>query len=565
MCVFVCALRLYPATPGLDAGCGWVCLGLCFGCAPPLLAGVFGCVCVCLRALLVPRHLWLGCAVCVCLLTFRFWLCLATPGWGVGFCVRLCSRSSCRPPLLAGVCGVGVCVWARDSVAPRHSWLGCCGVAVLLSVLRLYPATPGCGVRCGFVCLGSGFGCAPPLLAGVLGCACICVRAPLVLRPSWLAVVVCGFGVAWHLFLCRCSLRVMRAAGGCGTRWPLLLATCLCALVLAGGVPLQRVSWPRVGASRLLWSGRSRCYGRLSGRCPAFPHPRVLRPWIYWAAARGTWRPAENGALCACRWPLPRQGPWARSASYQLGAPRLGCPRRVPPPSILGCVRCGGLRVWTWSLRHRVSRPARLWTGDSGSSPGLFCVDTNTAPLRLEDATPGFRACVRVCAPLGQVWRTGLPGAFRCASSFPVAGRGAFFDCSAPSGLGLPLLCLLMGFFSFPWCAPVVFGAPCFPARDALGLRVLWSSHPAPLFSLLGFFLRSRCQGRSVSSGPGCLWPWCLVVPPPAPPLCFFFPRPRPVPFFFAWRAHVFCLFPFFFLVPLLPFFFCVVCLLCGA
>ena len=60
-------------------------------------------------------------------------------------------------------------------------------------------------------------------------------------------------------------------------------------------------------------------------------------------AARGRWRPAENRAHCACRWPLPRQGRWARSASYPFGAPRWGCPWRVPPASVLGCVRCSGL------------------------------------------------------------------------------------------------------------------------------------------------------------------------------------------------------------------------------
>ena len=53
-----------------------------------------------------------------------------------------------------------------------------------------------------------------------------------------------------------------------------------------------------------------------SCRRGAFTHPGGCRPRLYWLAARGTWRPAENRALCACRWPLPRQGRWARSASY---------------------------------------------------------------------------------------------------------------------------------------------------------------------------------------------------------------------------------------------------------
>ena len=42
-----------------------MCLGLNFGCAPPLLAGVSGCVCVYVRAPPVPRHSWLYLAVCV--------------------------------------------------------------------------------------------------------------------------------------------------------------------------------------------------------------------------------------------------------------------------------------------------------------------------------------------------------------------------------------------------------------------------------------------------------------------------------------------------------------------
>ena len=113
-----------------------------FGCAAPLLAGVFGCVCV---------------FVCV---------------------LRL------YPATLAGVSGVGVCAWARVSAAPRHSWLRCWGVCVFVCALRLYPATPGWGLLCVCVCLGSGFGCAPRLLAWVLGCVPVSVRAPLVPRHS---------------------------------------------------------------------------------------------------------------------------------------------------------------------------------------------------------------------------------------------------------------------------------------------------------------------------------------------------------------------------------------------
>ena len=132
MCVFVCALGWCPATPGWGARCGWVRLGSGFSCAPPLLAGVLGCA---------------------------------------------CARSACTPPLLAGACGVAVCAWVRISAAPLPPLLGCWGVCALVCPLRLYPATPGWGVRCRFACVGLGFGCAPPLLAWVLRCACLCARS----------------------------------------------------------------------------------------------------------------------------------------------------------------------------------------------------------------------------------------------------------------------------------------------------------------------------------------------------------------------------------------------------
>ena len=193
LCLLVCALRLHPATPGWGARRWCVCLGSGFGCAPPLLAGVLGCVCVCRRALLVPRHSWLKCVVGVCVFGLGFRLHPATPGCPVGVCVCWCERSACTPPLLAGVRAVGVCVWAWVSAAPRHSRLGCWGVCVLVWALRLHPATPGCAARRGCVCLGSGFGCARQLLAEVLGCVFARVRAPLVRRHSWSGL--CGPGV----------------------------------------------------------------------------------------------------------------------------------------------------------------------------------------------------------------------------------------------------------------------------------------------------------------------------------------------------------------------------------
>ena len=122
--------------------------------------------------------------------------------------------------------------------------------------------------------------------------------------------------VAWHLSSCR----------GCGRRRASL--ACLVA--------------PR-------WCAAPRPVRSLSARRSAFqslwclPPPRGLSPPALLGGCAGHVEPAREPGSCACRWPLPRQQRWARSASYPFGAPRWGCPWRVPPASVLGCVRCGGL------------------------------------------------------------------------------------------------------------------------------------------------------------------------------------------------------------------------------
>ena len=264
---------------------------------------------------------------------------------------------------------------------------------------------------------------------------------------------------AWHLSVC---LR-------CGRR-----PACLACLVA-----------PR-GALLLVRSSRSRCSCRLSRRRGAFSQPGGLRPRLYWVAARGTRRPAENRAHCACRWPPPRQGLWARSALYLFGALRWGCPWRVPPASILGRVRCGGWRVWTPSLTRPSSRTVRRSTGDSVGAPGLFCVDADTSPCGSEDATPGSPACVRVLVRPGRVGRAGLPGAFWCASPFPFAASSFCFAWPPPS-----------------WVCPGL--GPLF-SRRLLFCFVFFS------VSLLFFSLRRLCLLLSLVSGPGCPGPWRFVL-----------------------------------------------------
>ena len=273
-----------------------------------------------------------------------------------------------RGPLPTG-CGCGgVRAWGpvtHPTARALASWL--CALWGWHEGARGGRRLPGCGAP--------GVGRSPtPDLSSFRACD----RGPLPTGRGCGGVRAWGPGSPWHLPLCRGSLCVVCASRVRGTRWPLWLGTCSRAVVVAGGVPLWRALWPRVGAPRLVRSGRSRCSGRLSRRRGAFPHPVGLRPRIYWAAARGTWRPAKNRALCACRWPPPKQGRWARSASYPFGAPRWGCPWRVPPASVLGCVRCGCLRVWTRSLTRPVSHTVRRSTGDSAGAPGLFRVDEKT-------------------------------------------------------------------------------------------------------------------------------------------------------------------------------------------
>ena len=214
-------------------------------------------------------------------------------------------------------------------------------------------------------------------------------------------------------------------------------------------MPLWRTSWPCVGAPCLVWSGRSWCSGWLSRRCGAFLDPRGCRPRLYWMAAQGTWRPAEYRAGCACRWPLPRQGGWGRSAVYLFGAQRWGCPGQVSPASVLGCLRCGG-----WACVDLVTNASGFeyrpsFDGGLGWCTGAVSCGPRHLPFRV-GGRPARVPCLCVC--VCSSW----PGAFWCASLFPVAGLGALFVCSAPSGLGLPFLRLLLSVFFFCFFSPLL-------------------------------------------------------------------------------------------------------------
>ena len=280
VCVFVCGLRLYPATPGWGVRCRCVCLGSGFGCAPPLLPGVFGFVCVCVCAPLVPRNSWLGCAVWVCLLGLGFRLGPAIPGWSVGMSARLRAHSSCTPPLLAGVCGVGVCASARVSAAPRHSWLGCRGVCV---------------------CLCARFACTPPLLAGT---CCVGVILP---GTCCDAVVGCVL----------CALPGFAAPGGCCRLAPVCVPW-LWPVVSLTGVP---------GCPA--WCAAPRPLGSLSVLRSASLTPWCLSPRkpaaLLGGCAGQVEAGQEPGSLCLPLAPA-EAGALGLLPSYLFRAPRWGCP-----------------------------------------------------------------------------------------------------------------------------------------------------------------------------------------------------------------------------------------------
>ena len=71
---------------------------------------------------------------------------------------------------------------------------------MFVRAFRLYTAFPGAGVRCDCVCLGSGFGCAPPFLGcGVRVCVFVCALRLYPANPGWGFWCMClGSGFRFH-------------------------------------------------------------------------------------------------------------------------------------------------------------------------------------------------------------------------------------------------------------------------------------------------------------------------------------------------------------------------------
>ena len=307
---------LLPATPG------WVSL--------PLVVGG-------------PRHSWLGsvggggvwCVVCGVL--FGLWL---VCGGGVllglwlvcgvvGPSPLLAEVPVCySPPLLAGFrCRWW---WAVPATPGRGP------LAAVVCVLCLAGSDgPASRARSGAphlflwpLCLSALLG---PLRAGVAPLSFAAVAV-----PRWLGFVVCGLAVAWHLFVCRGSLRVVRALRVCGTRRPSLLGTCPCALVVAGGVPLWRASWPRVV--------RRASSGPVALGAPVgFPDAVVPFP------TPGACAPGFTGRLRGARGGGPRTGLIVPAAGPRRGRGAGLLPRRTCSGPRDGVVPGGSLRRRSWA------------------------------------------------------------------------------------------------------------------------------------------------------------------------------------------------------------------------
>ena len=100
-----------------------------------------------------------------------------------------------------------------------------------------------------------------------------------------------------------CVSQALRVHSWCCARFlglqhpvAVLFGRFFCAVVVAGGVPLWRASWPRIRAPCFVRSGCSRCAGRISCRRGAFPY-RVLCTPGFTTRLRGARRDRPRARL----------------------------------------------------------------------------------------------------------------------------------------------------------------------------------------------------------------------------------------------------------------------------
>ena len=550
--------RFLCATPrhswlGFAAGGG--------GRSPPLLAGVRWrpwCVVRCVWCVAVVC--WWGCGWCVVWLvprhSWRRSLCATPRHFWLGFAAGGGGRS---PPLLAGVrwrrwcvvCGVlvgslatpggGSSVllpatpgWVSLPVlvgGSRHSWLGSAGG------VGVWCAVCGGGVLVGLWLVCGVVG-PSPLLAEVP----VCYSTPLLAgsrcrwwwavpaTPGWgpLAAVVCGVWcvavVCWW---------------GCG--W------CVVWLV-------PRHSWRR----SLCATPRHSWLGFAAGVGGRFPPLLAGVRWRRWCVVCGVWRWCVGGVMAGVWCGLSLATPGGGSCVLLLASPGwVSLPVVVGGPRHSWLGSAGGGGVWCVVCGGGVLVGLWLVCGVVGPSPLLAEVPVCHSPPLLAGfrcrwwwavpATPGWGPLAAVVCGVwrlcvggvvagrglpGRVGRAGLPGAFWCASPFPLAAL-SFCLAWPPPGWGCPPLsgccccsrCVLVGFFFFlalprP-CRWLLFG--CFSPAP---LPFFLSFSSLLLGALVFFFspsssssVRPRCLRLSLVSGPGCPGPrrlLCLLCWPAA-------------------------------------------------
>ena len=289
-----------PASPGW--GLGRVCLGTGCGVVPLLPAGVCG---VCGWA----------------------WVSACTPPFVVRVMGRawLSARSACSPPFPVPVCGVGVRAGVWVSAAPRHSLGRCWGVFVLVCPPAWSPAPLGWGC-CAGVC---GWRRAPPLLAGASGCVCVCECALLVPRLFWLgcAVWACLLGSGLG-----CAPPFLVGLLGCvffgGGGWCVSALWCRLLAVLVPGLAVSVPPSPLFRAALL---------------APFFPFSSVVcvRAFSLFPVGRCSWVGVAGFGwvvlLCpfggSCLRCLLGGGVWPPLAVLVSGLVAVG-PSRSPPPPV---------------------------------------------------------------------------------------------------------------------------------------------------------------------------------------------------------------------------------------
>ena len=250
--------------------------------------------------------------------------------------------------------------------------------------------------------------------------------------------------------------------------------------------------------------------------------------------------------------PTPNCPPsgWAAGAHHPLPVGAGGCGRGDPSPNPQRALSRAGFARCEVGMRVPAGGASCLGVG----RPGSGALPPPTA--RPSGGLPGCCACTCPAWPRRAGRR---PRRVLMRLTFHLAFLASFFACSAPSGLGLPCLWLLLGFFFFFWLLPPF--SPSLPPRCVLlcvfsppGCLGPWRLVPPPFF----FVSLPPPSVRPVVSCFACFpGPWRLVPPPPSFFLFLLF-VPHPPPPCCLWRFLLSgCLWP---LRPPPPFFFLLSC-----